>query len=107
MLIIFTVKAMNGTLYLMLGKAVQRIERLKYLIQSIIAVVLANKLSSQCYILTNVLIFVYQFGVVFYTKLFAYLFIENIFQELIINTGEMPFFFFKQMKVKSICLDSW
>lgn len=65
---------MNGALYLMLGKAVQRIARLKYLIQSIIAVVLTNKLSSQCYILTNVLMFMYQFGVVFCTKLFAYLF---------------------------------
>lgn len=54
----------------MLGKAVQRIARLKYLIQSIIAVVLTNKLSFQCYILTNVLIFIYEFGVVFYAKLF-------------------------------------
>lgn len=62
---ILTVKAMNGALYLMLGKAVQRIARLKYLIQSITAVVLTNKLSSQCYILTNVLMFMYQFGVVF------------------------------------------
>lgn len=58
----------------MLGKAVQRIAGLKYLIQSIIAVVLTNKLSSQCYILTNVLIFMCQFGVVVCTKLFAYLF---------------------------------
>lgn len=65
---------MNGALYLMLGKAVQRIAGLKYLIQSIIAVALTNKLASQCYILTNVLIFIYQFGVVFYTKLFAYVF---------------------------------